>query len=551
MIKHRTLAQLAFILCFLTGMVGMLPFQVQAASTSSVVEQLAIESVDSYEPNDSTSAAKSISFGASFVSYISSETDQDFYVLNPLITGQSKLTLTVPSFVNYDLWIYDGNGNPIISSTNGTGVAEVINFRFTANKYYVRVVSADGTFGTASYGLSTSYLGSISNDDNGSRESFETAHTLPIPYTLDTYIGSETDVDYYKFTSAKTGLTDINISGYQYNEMDLYVYNSKFELINHSGTVGGRAQANAWVEVNQTYYVKVVASKYPANVDPYRLKLTDPVIDTYELNDRPDIAYPIEPGQTLSSKVSVVNDVDYYVFTSAFTDTMTVTYTTVSGAAVRVYEKGANGELLGVEVSEPAVGQKRFAVEAGHQYYVRVDGTRLSYTLNLSKHFYENYESNDTIETATNAIAKKLYKSYLFNASDVDFYRYTSVVTGKQHLTVKTPQGIAYEVKLLDSEQKVLQTQQTGPGLAHEFDFYVMAGQTYYFQVNGFDGSWSAVAPYELSVSPVRSEYQYDPANRLLHITMQSGTHIRQLQFTYDENGNLLKKQFLTFELAE
>ncbi len=127
----------------------------------------------SFEENDEASEAFPIAYQTTYTTVISSATDLDWYKYTPTSSGIDRVTLTVPTGKNYDVFVFDSTMKQIAAGSNGTGVNENIIFEVNAGQvYYIEVVGVGGQFSTLTYGLTVNKL-SISStttyqyDSNG------------------------------------------------------------------------------------------------------------------------------------------------------------------------------------------------------------------------------------------------------------------------------------------------------------------------------------------------------------------------------------------------
>ncbi|WP_145333991.1 S8 family serine peptidase [Paenibacillus xylanexedens] len=114
---------------------------------------------DTYEPNNTILTAKGVNPGNSYISYISSSSDIDYYKLTPDKDGEISITLDIPSSVDYEMDIYNESGIQVGESSNGTGIAERIDFEVSASKsYYIKITGFSGQFSTSPYTLTLSNI---------------------------------------------------------------------------------------------------------------------------------------------------------------------------------------------------------------------------------------------------------------------------------------------------------------------------------------------------------------------------------------------------------
>ncbi|MBJ6361120.1 S8 family serine peptidase [Paenibacillus sp. GCM10012307] len=114
---------------------------------------------DTYEPNDTFLTAYSVNPGNSYISYISSASDIDYYKFSANATGEVTVNLTIPSTVDYDLYLYNASGAQIAQSESGTGIAERITVQVLKdNMYYIKVIGHSGQYSTLPYTLTISNI---------------------------------------------------------------------------------------------------------------------------------------------------------------------------------------------------------------------------------------------------------------------------------------------------------------------------------------------------------------------------------------------------------
>jgi len=136
---------------------------------------------DSYEPNNSSSAAKTISTGININGSIALSTDVDWYTISIGNTKATNIKVTLTGLpANYDVYLHDKNASatPLGSSTNGGTTNESIIFNSTTSRttYYVRVVGVSGSSSPSCYTLRV--------------DASATAFTSPLP--VDYFLMEET-----------------------------------------------------------------------------------------------------------------------------------------------------------------------------------------------------------------------------------------------------------------------------------------------------------------------------------------------------------------------
>ncbi|MDP5277034.1 M4 family metallopeptidase [Chengkuizengella axinellae] len=112
---------------------------------------------DTFEPNGTLSNAHPISSGESYISYISSSSDVDYYTFTTGGAGDITVNLTsLPA--DYDLYLLNSNGVQLEQSINGNTSSESIQYTASgADTFYLQVFGYNGANSTNDYVLSASY----------------------------------------------------------------------------------------------------------------------------------------------------------------------------------------------------------------------------------------------------------------------------------------------------------------------------------------------------------------------------------------------------------
>lgn len=105
-------------------------------------------SLNESEPNDSMATADKTYSDYDNLGKISTAGESDYYSIIFDSNGKANFWLgNIPSGCNYDLYLYDSNGNLLTSSTNSGNASELISgYQITQHKtYYMRVKGVSGT----------------------------------------------------------------------------------------------------------------------------------------------------------------------------------------------------------------------------------------------------------------------------------------------------------------------------------------------------------------------------------------------------------------------
>lgn len=103
---------------------------------------------DTYEPNNTISAAVALTSGTTYSSYIYSSTDVDYYSVNGTYGRTITVNLTnIPK--DYDLYLVNSAGKVVAKSENGSTTSESISYSVpTTGKYYIKVSGYSGAYST-------------------------------------------------------------------------------------------------------------------------------------------------------------------------------------------------------------------------------------------------------------------------------------------------------------------------------------------------------------------------------------------------------------------
>ncbi len=105
---------------------------------------------DTYESNETSSTAKSISSNTNITARIGSSTDLDWFKFSNTSTLKNiRVTLSNLPF-DYDLYLYNSAGTLLYSSTNGSTTSETITYNnATVATYFIQVKGYNGAFSSS------------------------------------------------------------------------------------------------------------------------------------------------------------------------------------------------------------------------------------------------------------------------------------------------------------------------------------------------------------------------------------------------------------------
>ncbi|MBL7951859.1 MAG: fibronectin type III domain-containing protein [Flavobacteriales bacterium] len=128
-----------------------------AYSTAASFTTLATGCADALEPNNSTSAAATVTLPLSMNALVSSATDADYYSFTLASTSNISVGLSNLA-ADYDLRLLNSSGTQLASSANGSTTAETISYsNAAAGTYYIHAFGYNGAFSaTQCYALTAS-----------------------------------------------------------------------------------------------------------------------------------------------------------------------------------------------------------------------------------------------------------------------------------------------------------------------------------------------------------------------------------------------------------
>lgn len=107
--------------------------------------------LDTYEDNDTKETSKIINLGDSYVSYISSPTDIDFYRLDSNVTGNADVSFIVPNGKKFKIVVYNELDEIIFNSDRVTTQFKLSIVK--GQKYYFKIFGLDNDYSREAYTL--------------------------------------------------------------------------------------------------------------------------------------------------------------------------------------------------------------------------------------------------------------------------------------------------------------------------------------------------------------------------------------------------------------
>jgi len=313
---------------------------------------------DEVEPNDlstSSNTLPSVNYATLLKSTINATGDQDYFTFTPGSSG--SYTIETTGTTDTFGYLYDSEMNFLVSD-NDSG--DVSNFKLTYNltgrqKYYI-LAQGFSLNCMGEYNIKVTPPDSIGNDTEG--DNFSTALNLgvdPVTY-VGLQINSSSDVDFYEFTAADSGIYTFSTLGLIDTYGDLYDSNQVLLTSDDNNGDGNNFKFEAQLTANQVCYIKVssgngLAGSYGISIVKGRTlnvpKYTqlpynnlcwatgDAMVISYLNNDSVNRTLDIAKAEALVDGASVDNCIypSYFDRAQAFIDPMIsegITHTTVS-----------------------------------------------------------------------------------------------------------------------------------------------------------------------------------------------------------------------------
>ncbi|SDX72233.1 S8 family serine peptidase [Paenibacillus sp. CF384] len=210
---------------------------------------------------------------------------------------------------------------------------------------------------------------------------FEYAHTINPVNTYNSTISSSSDVDYYKFTSEKTGLVYVSLAVPTDKDYDFYVYNKDGYILSlgNTGAIGSAEGSFINVETEHTYYIGVQSHNLDfSDSAAYTLQLSNYILDPQilSLNNPIDVSLPqgysvyqFTPNKSGNHKIFTGPYGGY----GAANDTVLEVYTD----AALTNQVASNDDSNGTTYSEINT-----SLISGFKYYIKIRNYRISDPLN-------------------------------------------------------------------------------------------------------------------------------------------------------------------------
>jgi|GEM_PF-2766208 len=386
--------------------------------------------IDDY--GDNIDDASAITIGVPVTGSINYFTDADWFEFTADKTG----TYNIFSTGNTDMYgeLYDYNGYKLAYDDDSNGSRQFrMTTSLTAGETYYLNAHHFSILGTGAYRVEIDEpLSDI--DDYG--DSLSTANDINPGTNLNGEINDAGDVDWFKFTAARTGSYTVASNG----NTDMYgeLYNASGYRLAYDDDGNGSRQfkMKTDLQAGDTYYIKARHYNSSSGTGAYSLQVTEPPLIVDDYSDSMSGATSIVPGVSTSGEINFNGDADWFKFTAARTGTYALTSSGNTDMYGELYD--TSGTKIGYD--DDSNGSRQFQIkkelQAGATYYLKArqysTGTG-AYSLNITEPPVDDY--SNTMSGAA-IITPGVNKSGTINSSgDVDWFTFTTTRAGAYTLT--------------------------------------------------------------------------------------------------------------------
>jgi Zn-dependent metalloprotease len=232
--------------------------------------------------------------------------------------------------------------------------------------------------------------------------------------------------------------------------------------------------------------------------------------DTYEPNGTIAQAYAVTSGTTYNSYLASTADIDYYKLTTTSAGTINVTLSNLAGD-YDLYLVNSSGTTLAKSENSSTTSETiNYSASASGTYYIKVLGyngaysTTKAYALKAtftggSSSSGDLYEPNNTTTQAYGISSGVSYSSYIYTATDVDYYKFT-ISTAKSISVSLTTLPKDYDLYLYNSAGTLVARSEQSSTTSESITYSAAAG-IYYIKVAGYNNAYSTATKYTLKAT--------------------------------------------------
>lgn len=413
------------------------------------------EEADTYESDNTRSAAKSISVGQTQAHSIHTVNDTDWMKFTPTTSGYYTFYTGARNGNAGDadmlLGLYDVNGKLLIYDDDSFSAQNaMLSYNMTAGQtYYLVAMAARNNMVVPYYTVSLAkgiiedtydiYMDERSKVDNTPSIDF----SISVGQTQSHSIHTSSDVDWVSLMVDTTGYYTLQTGGSGDTIISVYDKNCNFLLLNDDSGVGHNASVTMQFQANTLYYAKV--SSYQNSLIPnYTLSLTQASGgngDAYESDNTYATAKGIIAGETQSHSIHVAGDVDWVRIRPIQTGTYQIQTSGDGDMKLGLY--ASNGTTLLASDDDSGIGLNArigYVLNANTDYYIKaytystsvlVDEYGLSVALMVGSELGDEYENDNTPNSAKAIILGETQSHSIHIDGDIDWVTFTPTVSAE------------------------------------------------------------------------------------------------------------------------
>jgi Ca2+-binding RTX toxin-like protein len=495
------------------------------------------------EANDTRETAQPLVLGETLTASLSGGQDVDYFAM-PL-AGPGLLTLTLGNNLTaqwpYELQVQDESGNVLASISHPGATGSHVVAIQAAGTYYARVggdTNNSYTSSSAPFTIGASFSpGSILGHEWERNDTPELATPLSPGSSVRGQQAYSDDVDYFVMQPSGTGFLDLDLSfidGLTRHNFYLYVTDPAGGLVSFNRfTQSGSLRVP--VQGTELLYVKLTNTELRQSqfgTTDYLLASRFVPIDIDavepEINDTPEHAVALLPGQARSGMLWWYGDVDWYAVDVATPGTLEILLDHPTAEVFRAYSilvEDAAGNLLATftDIGDGAAHQiglgapGSFRIRIAAPGFIDSDAPGETYVLQANvlpgTPVFLETESNDTRAGADPLPLNGLLTGHKASLQDVDHYRLDLAAASTLSITIDADLGVPYGrflLRLEDAEGQVLVGVRSADREGHlELQAAVDSAGTYYLR---FDSESLIIGAY------------HDPIRYTVQTTTTAGT---------------------------
>ncbi len=290
---------------------------------------------DTYEPNNTFATAKVVQEGESYVSYIPTKDDVDYYTFTATSTRTAKIQLYSSRTASYSISAYNDAQDVLTSAESASGNSGELSLSIEKGKtYYLKIIGSNGYFGSDAYTLS-----------------------------IDGYVDSGLAPPTKLVTVA--GYTDISMTWDEMPDATAYVIQVNGKTV---ATITDNLYTVEGLN-SLTSYTLGVAAVYPTGTSKFTNTRDTTLISELIINVPQDSKLAAGKEQLFTFKPATTGV--YYIYTGSYQNKGSKSFTDV-----KIFEDAAQSKLIAE--GKDAIGTSFSAVKiplaGGKTYYVRLSG---------------------------------------------------------------------------------------------------------------------------------------------------------------------------------